>query len=152
MPRTRTRTPWMTLAFMVPLVTGCAGMGLEDLLGGLPPGSDVRGEIDWVDERSREIGVSSGWGGRETVRYDSRTRVVYRDRRYEVRDLERGDVVSIDVEEDSRGRTYARTVRVERSIRESSGGNDGARRERFDGRVAWIDVDRGVRNGGGAWQ
>ena len=100
-------------------VTGCAGMGLSDILSGIPLGGDVRGEIVWVDSRRREMGISSGWGNRETLRYDSRTRVVYRDRRYDVRDLERGDVVSVDVDEDSRGRRYAETVRVERSARDS---------------------------------
>lgn len=133
----------LALVFGLPLVTGCAGIGLEDLLGGMGMGGDVRGEIDWVDERSREIAVSGGWGGRETLRYDSRTSVVYRDRRYEVRDLERGDVVAIDVDEDSRGRRYARTVRVERSVRDSGGGQSGGRIERFDGRVTWVDVNRG---------
>jgi cold shock CspA family protein len=69
--------------------------------------------------------------------------VVYRERRYEVRDLERGDVVSIDVDEDSRDRRYARTVRVERSVRDGDGRVDGGRLERFDGRVVWVDLDRG---------
>lgn len=133
----------LALAIGLPLAAGCAGMGLEDLLGGMALGGDVRGEVDWVDERSREIGVSSGWGGRQTVRYDSRTDVIYGQRRYDVRDLERGDVVSIDVDEDSRGRRRARTIRVERSVRDSRDGRSSGRIERFDGRVTWVDVDRG---------
>jgi len=140
---TRAVGAWSTLALTGLLATGCAGLGMEDVLGGIGRGGDVRGQIDWVDERSREIGVSNSWGNRETVRYDSRTRVVYRERRYEVRDLERGDVVSIDVDEDSRDRRYARTVRVERSVRDGDGRVDGGRLERFDGRVVWVDLDRG---------
>lgn len=131
------------LAATLSIASGCAGMGLEDIMGGLPVGADVRGEVDWVDERSREIGISSSWGRRETVRYDSRTRVIYRNQRYEVRDLERGDAVAIDVDEGSRGRRYATTVRVERSVRDSDGRRSDGRLRRFDGRVAWVDLERG---------
>ena len=117
-------------------------MGWEDVLGGLPLGGDVRGEISYVDERNREIGVSGSWGGGETVRYDSRTRVIYRQREYRIRDLERGDLVSINVDSDSRGRRYARTVRVERSVRDSGRRGGEYRLQRFDGRVAWVDYNR----------
>jgi hypothetical protein len=141
----RKASSWILLALTLPLLSACAGMGLEDILSGMPLGGDVRGEVDWVDERNREINVRGGWGGGEAVRYDSRTRVVYRERSYDVRDLERGDLVSIDVDSDSRGRRYARTVQVERSVRDSEGrrGNEDYRRQRFDGRVAWVDHERG---------
>src|SRR5690606_14775668 len=60
------------------------------------------------------------------------------------RDLERGDLVTIDVDDDSRGRRYARTVRVERSVRDSDRRQQrGNRIERFDGRVTWASADRG---------
>lgn len=139
----RKAAPWLMLALTLPVISGCAGMGLEEILGGVPMGGDVRGEIEWVDERNREIGVSGGWGGRETVSYDSRTRVVYQRRTYEVRDLERGDLVSIDVDSDSRGRRYARTIQVERSVRDSDGRTGGRRLQRYEGRVQWVDLDRG---------
>lgn len=132
----------IAIALSFPFAIGCAGMGLGNVLDGIPLGGDVRGRVEWVDARSREIGISSSRGSRETVRYDSRTRVVYRDRVYDVRDLERGDVVSIDVDQDSRGRRYARTVRVERDVR-SSDGRGGGRVQRFEGRVAWVDTRRG---------
>jgi hypothetical protein len=140
---TKRRTRWLLLVLTVPLLSACAGMGWEDVLSGLPMGGDVRGEIQWIDERSREIGVGGSWGGGETVHYDSRTRVLYRDRSYRVTDLERGDLVSIDVDSESRGRRYARTVRLERSVRDSDGRRADSRQQRFDGRVAWVDYDRG---------
>lgn len=131
------------LLLTLPLMTGCAGMGWQDVLTGIPMGGDVRGEITRVDERSRLIAVRGSWGGGETVRYDSRTRVIYRDRNYRVRDLERGDLVSIDVDSESRGRSYARTVRVERSVRDTRGRAGERRVERFNGQVAWVDRNRG---------
>lgn len=119
------------LVLALALLSGCMGFRLEDILTGLPMGGDVRGEVAWVDERSREIGVSGSWGGRETVRYDSRTRVIYRQREYRVRDLERGDLVSIELDSDSRSRRYARTIRVESDGRDSRRGGRDGRRDRF---------------------
>ena len=125
----------------LPLLGGCMGMGLEDVLRGVPMGGDLRGEVSWVDQRRREIGIRSGWGGGESVRYDNRTRVVYRQRNYRVSDLERGDVVSITTDSNSRSGRYARTVRVERSVRDGGRASDRARVQRFDGRVTWVDSD-----------
>ena len=147
------------LILAVSVMSGCAGMGLQDILSGVPLGGDVRGEIDSVDDRSRELAVRSGWGSRETLRYDSRTRVLYRNQRYDVRDLERGDVVTIDVGGDSRGRRYAETVRVERSVRDSDGRSgrrdQDYRIERFDGQVTSVSGNRGefgVRVGNSRYQ
>lgn len=134
---------WGGLALVLQFLSGCAGIGLQDILTGLPVGGDLRGEIEWIDTRDREIGLSRGWGGAETVRYDDRTRVIYGQRRYDIRDLERGDVVSIDIDQDARRRHYARTIRVERAGRDSGGRRGDVRRERYDGRVAWVDRDRG---------
>lgn len=134
---------WSGLALALPLFSACVGMGWEDILTGMPMGGDVRGEVSYVDERRREIGVRGGWGGGETVRYDSRTRVIYRQRQYGVRELRRGDLVTIDVDGDSRGRRYARTIRLERDARDSRSRDRRGeyRLERFDGRVAWVDRD-----------
>lgn len=115
---------WGGLALVLPLLSGCAGFGLEDIFTGLPVGDDLRGEISWIDTRDREIGLSRGWGGEETIRYDGRTRVIYGQRRYDIRDLERGDLVSVDLDREARRRHYARTIRVEREVRDSRRGRD----------------------------
>ena len=142
--RSRGRAARCGLLLLIPLFAGCAGMGWGDVLGGLPLGGNVRGEVDRVDTRRREISVRGSWSGRETVRYDSRTRVIYQQRNYRVTDLERGDMVTIDVDSDSRGRRYARTVRVERSTREADRRRSRSDRiERFDGRVTWVERNRG---------
>jgi len=138
------------LLLSLPLMGGCVGMGWEDVLTGVPIGGNLRGEVSWVDQRRREIGIRSGWGGAESVRYDSRTKVVYRQRNYRVTDLERGDLVTVMVDSNSRGGPYARTVRVERSVRDGGRSSDRARVQRFDGRVTWIDRQRrefGIESG-----
>ena len=130
------------LLVALPMLGGCVGMGWEDVLRGVPIGGDLRGEVSWVDTRRREIGLRSGWGGGESVRYDNRTRVIYRQRNYRVTDLERGDLVSISVDSNSRGSRYARTVRVERSVRDAGRSSERARVQRFDGRITWVDGQR----------
>lgn len=136
--------------------TGCAGMGLEDILGGMTyPGGDgeVRGEVQYVDERDREIEVRSGWGQGTRVEYSSDTDVIFRNERYSVRDLERGDRVSMRVQQGRNGRLYTDRIYVEQSVSAGSGSSyprDGdwddrsaGRVQRYEGRVEQIDHRRG---------
>lgn len=101
-------------------LAGCAGYGWEDVLhdgvGGW--GSDVRGSVLDVHERYRTIVLRRDDGRRTDVRYDSRTDVVYRDRRYRPESLDRGDYVTVRVDRDSRGRLFARHIVVRRSARD----------------------------------
>lgn len=130
------------LALALPVLGGCMGMGWEDVMRGIPTGGDLRGDVSWVDQRRREIGVRSGWGGDQSVRYDSRTRVVGGGRNMRVTDLRRGDPVRIQVSSSSRGARVARTVQVERNVRSSDRDRANARSRNFDGRVSWMDRDR----------
>lgn len=137
-------------AWALPLVlgiTGCTGMGsLSDILaagtgiGGTS--GEIRGEIRQIDTSRREIEVLSGWGRSERVRYDGRTEVVYRQRRYDVRDLERGDLVAVRLDQD-RDNRYARWVEVEQSARERQVSGPGNGIQRLDGTVARVDTQRG---------
>lgn len=131
------------------LVTGCAGLGsLEQILsqaaGGLY-GSEVTGQVRQIDTRRQQIEVESGWGGAERVRYDSRTEVIYRQRRYDVRELERGDYVRIRVEDDRDREPYASVIHVEESRSDRGGTDRGSysRVMRLDGRVNQVDAQRG---------
>lgn len=148
------------------LASGCAGLGglgtLEDVLGGmggLGTGDQVRGEVGYVDERSREIEVRTSFGRTTRLRYDSRTEVIHRDRRYSVRSLERGDRVEARVQERRDGELYADRIYVERSVRDGGGGGDygdgeEGRVQRFDGRAGWVDQQRGrfqLRSGHGSY-
>jgi hypothetical protein len=95
---------------------GCAGYGWEDVLdgpGGYGYETDVRGEVRGVGSRHIELRTD---GGRNTrVRYDGRTDVRYGDRRYSVRNLDRGDQVVVRVDDRGHGERYARWISVRRS-------------------------------------
>lgn len=95
------------------------GMGtVADILigGGVHGGRELRGEVRRIDTRREEIQIASSWGRTERVRYNRGTRVLYRDRRLNVRDLARGDVVRVRVDSRRRGELYAnRIVLQERS-------------------------------------
>ncbi|HET8818540.1 MAG TPA: DUF5666 domain-containing protein [Xanthomonadaceae bacterium] len=57
----------------------------------------LRGRVSWVDDRAQVIRLDAGgYGGQMVeVRFDSRTYVEWRGDRYPARDLDPGDVVSI---------------------------------------------------------
>lgn len=144
--------------------SACAQMGavggLGDVIGG---GSSVIGEVRSVDTRRGRIQVREQYGRDQTVRFDSRTRVVYRNRQYPVSSLERGDQVQMRVEYDRNNTAWADHIEVRSSARRADrrdgdrddrddrrddrrGDRDdvwGSRVERLDGRVQGIDVRRG---------
>lgn len=137
------------LGLAVLSATGCAGMTaatLEEILGGMDGmgmGGDVRGEIEWIDTRRREMEVGSSFGQGTRLFYDSRTQVDYGGRRYSVSSLEPGDRVSVQVERSRDGDRYARRISVERTVYDQGGRSGQVRSDRFDGRVSWVDTQRG---------
>lgn len=144
------RWSWMVPALALLSLAGCAGMSwgevLEDVLadaGGVGAyGNRVRGEVEWVDPGQRALSIRTGYRGATRLRYDSRTQVVYRGERYPVGSLARGDQVSAEVERDNRGEAYATQIYVEET-RDGDDRDGEGRVERFDGRVGWIEHDRG---------
>jgi hypothetical protein len=150
-----------TLAIVLLSLSGCAGVGLGQTIGGLGlpgRGSEVRGQVRYVDSRSRVIQLDSNRGNL-SLDYDGRTQVVFGNRRYSPSSLERGDYVSARILRDGRRRAYADRIVVERSVRDSRGvyrdgrrgddrgryddRNEVGRRQSFDGRIASIDYQRG---------
>jgi hypothetical protein len=135
--------------FALLLTSGsCAGMGtLADVLattGGVSGNNrELSGEIRSIDTRRQELQIQTVWGRSDRVQYDGRTDVIYQQRRYSVRDLERGDVVRVLV--DNRGRDlYASRIQVQQSVRDRQArGGVNPRVERFEGSVVRIDTRQG---------
>ncbi|HUP42288.1 MAG TPA: hypothetical protein VM599_03685 [Thermoanaerobaculia bacterium] len=100
----------------------------------------VSGDVDRVDTQRREIVIDTSRGD-EVVRYDDRTRVVYRGDDYRPENLERGDQVRVEIA-DTRG-AYAETIEVTRSVQERQGGDPRAGSGSYTGTVEWIDERRG---------
>jgi hypothetical protein len=135
------RTWHLVILSTLILSTGCAGTdwgSLADILaGGVMNSRNVRGEIRAVDTRRQEIELNSDWGETQHVAYDDRTQVLYGQRRYEVRNLRRGDRVRVQLASNQRGIPYATTIEVEEGI--ANGGQEGGQRQRLEGAIVAID-------------
>ena len=89
--------------------------GRGPLAGGY---EDMRGSVAFVDARTRIIRLDAGGYARDMqLRYDGRTLVEYRGRRYRPEDLDRGDIVRIQAQRLGDGSWLAERIVVERSVR-----------------------------------
>jgi hypothetical protein len=136
------------MAFAFLAFTGCHEPGHVDGPGDYGSGSDVMGEVRYVDTRAREIELRSESGRTVIVRYDNRTRVTFRQKDYSVSNLEPGDYVAMRTQQDRDGRLFTDLVTVRESAqdRTGSGGRSGRpdRMERLEGTVESVDARRGT--------
>lgn len=139
----------LSLVFLA--LAGCAELGQMGFPGdyGNWGGSDVVGEVRYIDSRNRQIELSTDAGRKFVVGYDTNTRVTYRQRDYAVANLEPGDYVAARLQQDRDGRYFTDLITVRESVQErgeyggSSGSNLG-RLERLEGRVEYVDSRRGT--------
>ena len=128
------------------LAAGCSGntLGtLGDILG-MPSGAQtgqLTAEIRQVDTQYQRIQVAAEDGQTGYVEFDQNTVVVYRQQQYPVTALERGDVVTMQVQQDSRGNLYTSRIAVQQSVQERTGSSGLLQ---FYGRVGAIDHSRGT--------
>jgi hypothetical protein len=137
------------LAATVLSSSACANVGtvLEDVAGsGLGGGPTLSGEVRSVDTRRGRLQIRDEYERRtETVRYDSRTRVVYGNREYPVSSLERGDYVRVRVDYDRDGNAWADRIEVRGSGRDDRDDrNNIGRTVRLDGTVRQVDQRRNL--------
>lgn len=137
---------------------GLGGLGgLGDILAGAAglPGSGQQGqgqgqvvaEIQGLDTQRQLIQVRTQNGQTGSLLYDQNTVVVYQQQRYQVTNLERGDVVAIQVQQTNQGSPYASRIDVQQSVQERTGqntGGGGVGVQQFTGRVGQIDRQRGM--------
>jgi len=133
----------IAMAMVVLLTAGCAGLGAASG-GGWPDRgtASIHGEVRSVDTRRQRLTVRPDRGRNTTFAIDGRTTVIYRQRRYPVTALERGDIVSVRAVRDRRGNLIADRIDVRRSAREI--GRSPARVQRLNGTVAWADARSGA--------
>lgn len=80
-------------------------------------GQDLRGQVAFVDPRTRLIRLDGGgYGGGTQLRYDGRTTVEYQRRLFRPEELERGDLVRIQARPLGNGEWLAERIIVERSV------------------------------------
>jgi hypothetical protein len=140
---------WTWAASVVVLLSsgGCASLNLEklaDVIGGPGGvmGNQVRGEIQRIDQRRREIDIRSEANTETRVQFDANTEFRYRNREYPVTSLQGGDRVLVRVERRNQGQLYAQQVVVE-ELQDAPTGPGQGRVEQFDGRVGSVDSERG---------
>ena len=110
-----------------------------------PLQDEIMATVERLDTGSREISLRPNNGRTRVVGYSTDTRVMYRGREYPVSQLEVGDVVVMQLRQDSRGNSYTDLIRIQESIRdrEQSRGDTsrpGTGIQTVDGRVERVDL------------
>jgi len=138
----------LALALAVTASAGCEGN--IGLLGRptLELGQDeFVAEVERLDTSSREIHLRPNNSRTRVVGYSADARVVYGGREYPVAQLEAGDIVAMQLKQDSRGNSYTDLIRVQESIRDRNQGRGGITRpgtgvQTVGGRVEQLDFQR----------
>ena len=112
-----------------------------------PLQDEIVATVERVDTGSREINLRPNDGRTRVVGYSTDARVMYRGREYPVTQLEAGDVVVMQLRQDSRGNSYTDLIRIQESIRDrDQSRGDTSRRgtgiQTVDGRVERVDFQR----------
>jgi hypothetical protein len=150
-------TRLIAVTAMMLVFGGCAQTaGIGDILGGVlgggaPAGMEsgsVVAEVQGVDANNQVLQFRTEQGQNVNIRFDSRTRVVYRQQEYPVTSLERGDVVRATVSQTNQNEYYTSYIEVQQSVQERTGntgtGTDANRLYQLQGTVDQIDYSRGL--------
>jgi hypothetical protein len=120
----------LTLALALTVSAGCSGntalVGRDTLpsRASQPVQDELVATVERVDTASREIHLRPNKGRPEMVTYSAETRVMNRGREYPVSQLERGDIVAIQLGKDSRGNPHTHLIRVQESTRDWAQGRN----------------------------
>jgi len=144
----------LTLALALTVSAGCSDNNFA-LIGrdtlpdrASPPVQDeIVATVERINTGSREISLRPNDGRTRVVGYSTDARVMYRGREYPVSQLEAGDVVVMQLRQDSRGNSYTDLIRVQESIRDRDQSRGDTSRpatgiQTVDGRVERVDFQR----------
>ena len=112
-----------------------------------PVQDEIVATVERINTGSREISLRPNDGRTRVVGYSTDARVMYRGREYPVTQLEAGDVVVMQLRQDSRGNSYTDLIRVQESIRDRDQSRGDTSRpatgiQTVDGRVEQVDFRR----------
>ena len=121
---------------------GCTNALWEDLATGQPYQQDLVAEVERVDTSPREIHLRDNNGRSIVVRYDTSTRVIYREREYSVNQLGVGDIVAVGMKRGLLDGSYANVIRIQESVRDRGGitTRPGTGIQTLDGQVERVDT------------
>jgi hypothetical protein len=137
----------VTAALFVSVAGACSTNSLGNVLGGVLGGGqqEMSGTVQGVDTRSQQIFLQQSNGQTIGIGYDSRTQVVYQNQTYSVNSLERGDQVTVRINNSDGGGNssyYTDYVRVDQSVSSTGGGTSGSV-QTIQGTVRQVDVANG---------
>lgn len=148
------RAAWgLTLALALTVGAGCSDnislIGRDTLPGrsSQPVQDEIVATVEQVNTASREIHLRPNDSRTRVVGYSADARVLYRGREYPVSQLEAGDIVAMELRQDSRGNSYTDLIRVQENIRDRDQSRGGTIRpgtgiQTVDGRVEQVDFQR----------
>ncbi len=127
--------------------TGGLGSILGSVLGGVGgqgqgSNNELTGTFVGVDTRSQQLSVQQSNGQQVTLVYDNNTQVIYNNQRFAVTNLERGDIVSVAVQQTQNNAYYASTITVTQSASNGSANNGSV--QSFQGTVQQVDQQNGL--------
>jgi hypothetical protein len=139
-----------TLALL--LLASCGSGGLGDIDGGGASDYEIRGTVDSVDTANRVVYLTNvsgygnmlsngGSGNSVRVYFDDNTTVAYEGQTYRVADLERGDEVSVRVDE-SGNQLHAESMTVLRDVSYGTSGSSSSQMAKIRGTVRSVDTSR----------
>ena len=143
----------LALALALTVGAGCSDnislIGRDTLPGrsSQPVQDEIVATVEQVNTASREIHLRPNDSRTRVVGYSADARVLYRGREYSVTQLEAGDVVAMQLTQDSRGNSYTDLIRVQENIRDRDQSRGGTIRpgtgiQTVDGRVEQVDFQR----------
>jgi hypothetical protein len=154
------------LVFALTVFAGCSDNNIalvgRDTLPGRetqPVPDEIVATVERLDTSSREIHLRATDSRTRVVGYTADAQVVYRGREYPVTQLEAGDVVAMQLKQDSRGNSYTDLIRVQENVREPNLDrgditSPGTTIHTVDGRVEQLDSRRSsfeIRAQSGKW-
>ena len=147
-------TSGLTFALALMISAGCSGNNFA-LVGRdtLPANTtqtvpdEIVAAVERLDTSSSEIHLRPNDGRTRVVGYSTDTRVMYRGREYPVAQLEAGDIVAMQLRQDSRGNSYTDLIRVQESIQDRNQRRGDISRpatgiQTVNGRVEQVDFQR----------
>jgi len=141
----KTRKRIFGILVLAVALTGCDELARVGDLGNYGSlGSDLVGEVEYVDTRAREIEIRTDSGATSVIRYDDQTQVIYQQRNYSVANLEPGDYIAARVQQGRDGRNYTDTITVREGVQDRGNRRGSARLDRIEGRIESIDERRGT--------
>jgi hypothetical protein len=144
----------LTLALALSVSAGCSDNNFALLGRNTLPASATQtvpdefvATVERVNTGSREINLRPNDGGTRVVGYSNDTRVMDRGREYPIGQLEAGDIVAMQLRQDSRGNSYTDLIRVQesrqdRNQRRGDIASPGPAIQTLDGRVEQLDFQR----------